>query len=211
MLLLRITPPIEYDGQAAQCMERNTLIETLKRESVKGFLEEHVFDRVPHVFADNRSLFIEWKRALGAAIEVDPACLTVVGSAAVGCSLNPIKNFKAFDEASDVDVAVVSHYHFTVAWRYLRTNSVRRMQIDERTRIAWDEHVKRYIYWGTIATDKLLGVLPFGLQWLNSQTRMSSIDPTKGRVVNLRIYTDYESLRSYQVMSVKNVRDSLFE
>lgn len=117
-------------------MEREALIEALKRENANRFLEEHIFDRVPHVFADDRALFVGWKRALASAIEVDPACLTVVGSAAVGYSLNPIKNFKAFDEQSDVDVAVVSHYHFTVAWRYLRTNSARRMRIDERTRIA---------------------------------------------------------------------------
>jgi hypothetical protein len=192
-------------------MERETLVEILKRGSAGRFLEEHIFDRVPHVFASDRALFVDWKRSLAEAIEVDPACLTVVGGAAVGNSLNPFKNFKAFDVDSDVDVAIVSHYHFTVAWRYLRTNSVRRMRIDERTRIAWDEHVSRYIYWGTIATDRLLGVLPFGLQWLRAQTQMSSVNPTKGRLVNFRIYADFEALRSYQLVSVKAVRDSLFE
>lgn len=192
-------------------MERGALLEILKRDSPDKFLEEHVFDRVPHVFAADRALFIGWKRALAQAIQVDPACLTVVGGAAVGNSMSPGKNFKAFDEGSDVDVAVVSHYHFTVSWRYLRTNSARRMSVDERTRIAWDEHVKRYIYWGTIATDKLLGVLPFGLQWLRARTQMASIDPTKGRAVNFRIYDDFEALRSYQMMSIKTVRDSLFE
>jgi hypothetical protein len=163
------------------------------------------------VFAENRPLFIDWKRVLSEAIEVDAACITVVGSAAIGYSMNPNKNFKAFDEYSDVDVAIVSHYHFTVAWRYLRSNSIKRMHVDPRTRIAWDEHVHKYIYWGTIATDKLLGVLPFGKQWIESKTHMTSIDPTKGREVNFRIYSDFESLRSYQKDSVTNVRDSLFE
>jgi len=192
-------------------MERDALVEILKRDSAAKFLEEHIFDRVPHVFAADRALFVEWKRILAQAIEVDPACLTVVGGAAIGNSLSPSKNFKVFDEVSDVDVAVVSHYHFTLSWRYLRTNSVRRMRVDERTRIAWDEHVQRYIYWGTIATDRLLGVLPFGLQWLKARTHMASVDPTKGRAVNFRIYDDFEALRSYQTMSVKVVRDSLFE
>jgi hypothetical protein len=191
-------------------MEPNALVEILKRDSASKFLEEQIFDRVPHVFDTDRSLFVGWKRTLAEAIEVDAACLTMVGGAAVGNSLTPGKNFKAFDDRSDIDVAVVSHYHFTVAWRYLRTNSVRRTRVDERTRIAWDEHVRRYIYWGTIATDRLLGVLPFGLQWLKAQSQMASIDPTKGRAVNFRIYDDFEALRSYQMMSVKTVRDSLF-
>ena len=59
--------------------------------------------------------------------------LQFVGSAAIGCSLNPVKNFKPFDSASDVDVAVISNYHFTVAWRYLRTNGTRRLEVDTRT------------------------------------------------------------------------------
>lgn len=163
-------------------MEREDLLQALKHDSSSRFLEEYVFDRIPHVFANDRSLFVAWKRALAEAIDVDAACVTIVGGAAVGYSLNPVRNFKAFDEQSDVDVAIVSHYHFTVALRYLRTSSERRLRVDQRTRIAWDEHVRRYIYWGTVATDRLLGVLPFGLRWLGAQTRMSSVDPTRGRV-----------------------------
>jgi hypothetical protein len=90
-------------------------IENLQRLSAPSVLEEHVFDCIPHVFSGDRGSYVAWKRALGSAIDVDPACLTVVGSAAIGCSLNPTKNLKPFDVGSDVDVAVVSNYHFTVA------------------------------------------------------------------------------------------------
>jgi|SRR5579884_846990 len=114
-------------------MEREQLVTALQSLSAKRFLEEHVFDCVPHVFAGDRSAYVSWKRILGANIDVDPACLTVVGSAAVGCSLNPTKNLKAFDSDSDVDVAVISSYHFTIAWRYLRLNSVRRLSLDPKS------------------------------------------------------------------------------
>src|SRR5580692_11389498 len=114
-------------------MDREALIETLQRLSAPKLLAAHLFDRVPHVFAGDRAAYIAWKRALGAAIDVDPACLTIVGSAAVGCSLNPVQNLKPFDSESDVDVAVISNYHFTVAWRYLRMNSTRRLKVDTRT------------------------------------------------------------------------------
>jgi hypothetical protein len=177
---------------------REKLIERLQTLSAPSFLEEYVFDSVPHVFDGDRTSYVAWKRALGAAIDVDPACLTVVGSAAVGCSLNPSKNLKPFDDGSDVDVAVISNYHFTVGWRYLRMNGTRRLSVDQKTRIAWDEHVNRYIYWGTIATDKLLGVLPFGMPWLKATSAMALVEPTKGRDINLRIYADYEALRAYQ-------------
>lgn len=122
--------------------------------------------------------------------------------------MNPSKNFKPFDENSDVDVAVVSPHHFALGWRYLRMNGARRLRVDTRTRIAWDEHVKRYIYWGTIATDRLLGVLPFGLEWLQAITTMAQQQPTLGRAVNLRIYADYDSLRAYHIQGVRSLRDS---
>jgi hypothetical protein len=191
-------------------MDRETLIHALQAASASSFLEQHLFDSVPHVFEGNRSMYVNWKRELAKKIDVDPACLTVVGSAAVGCSLNPFKNLKSFDPQSDIDVAVVSNYHFVVAWRYLRLNNSRRLSVDVRTRIAWDDHVNRHVYWATIATDRLLGVFPFGIQWLQAISHMSAIDPTKSRDINLRIYADYEALRSYQTMSVKRIRQSLY-
>ena len=192
-------------------MDRETMINALQSGNVSRFLEEHIFDRIPHFFGGDRGVYVAWKRELGSKIDVDPACITIVGSAALGCSLNPSKNLKPFDDQSDVDVAVISGHHFSVAWRYLRMNGIRRLQVDLRTRNAWDSHVDKYVYWGTIATDKLLGVLPFGLEWLKAKSYMSSITPTKGHDVNLRIYADYEALRAYQMNSAKRVRDSLYK
>ena len=92
------------------------------------------------------------------------------------------------------DVAAISNYHFNIAWRYLRMNGSRRLSVDERTGVAWDAHVKVYIYWG-LSLPTLLRDFPFGIQWLKAISRMSLIDPTKGHDVNLRIYADYEALR----------------
>lgn len=190
-------------------MERAAFISSLQSTLPTLFVEDHLFDRVPHAFGADRSLFAGWKRDLAQRIDVDPACITLVGSAATGFSLNPNKNFKPFDDASDIDVAVISQHHFAIGWRYLRTNGARRLRVDMATRNAWDEHVNRYIYWGTLATDRLLGVLPFGREWLQAVTHMSSVSPTLGRPVNLRIYWDYDALRSYQVRGAKHLRDSL--
>lgn len=192
-------------------MTRENLIQSLHTQSASVFLEEHLFDRVPHVFAESRSNYVTWKRELGTAIDVDPACLTLVGSAAVGCSLNPNKNLKPFDKESDIDVAIISSYHFTIAWRYLRMNGNRRYRLPEKTKNAWDEHVTKHIFFGTIATDRLLGVLPFGTDWLKAVGKMGTINPTQGRSVNLRIYADYEALRVYQSISVKKIRESLYK
>jgi len=192
-------------------MDREAFITLLQLETPTRFVEDQLFDRVPHIFREDRRLFAGWKRALGERIDVDPACLSLVGSSATGFSLHPNKNFKEFDENSDVDVAVVSAHHFAVGWRYLRMNGSRRLRVDARTRNSWNEHMTKYIYWGTLATDRLLGVLPFGREWLHATSYMAGLTPTEGRAVNLRIYTDYDALRAYQAQGARALRQSLLQ
>jgi len=83
------------------------------------------------------------------------------------------------------------------------------MHVDAKTRNARNEHSTRFIYWGTIATDRLLGVLPFGSLWLPALSKMSRIAPTVGKNINLRIYADYDSLRTYQIRSVQQAREDV--
>ncbi len=188
---------------------REEILRALRSLSATEFVSEYFFDRIPYLFANDRTGFVKWKTQLANAIDVDPACISFVGSSVVGISLNPNKGFKPFAENSDVDVAVISAFHFTVAWRFLRTQGHRRTHVDVKTRNAWNEHSTRFIYWGTIATDRLLGVLPFGSSWLSALSSMSRIAPTVGRDINLRLYTDHESLRTYQVRSVQHAREDV--
>jgi hypothetical protein len=188
---------------------RATLIQSIVDMPSAGFVRERFFDCIPVLFGNDRNSFLEWKTRLATLIEVDPACVIVVGSAALGVSLNPKKGFSVFGPGSDVDVGIVSQHHFSVSWRFLRSQGIRRTRLDVRTRLAWDEHVSRYIYWGTIATDRLLGVLPFGKGWLRALSEMSRTMPTQGRDINLRIYADHEALRAYLIMSVERAKTEL--
>lgn len=190
-------------------MTRETIKSALLSGSPSAFVERHLFDCIPHVFQQDRSRYVAWKRDLATRIEVDPACITLVGSAAIGFSLNPDNNLRPFHDRSDIDVAIISSHHFNVAWRFLRNNNSVRARLDYKTKSAWDSHATNYVYWGAIATDKLLGVLPFGKQWLLATSSMAQVEPTRGRDINLRIYSDHESLRSYQTRSVKKATDLL--
>lgn len=72
-------------------------------------------------------------------------------------------------------------------------------------------HVQRYIYGGTIATDTILPYLPFGKSWGVALEEMSKINPTQGRTINARIYKDFESLRNYHVTNIENLRTKELE
>ncbi len=83
------------------------------------FVSVHLLESVPAVFSGNSRRWIEWKTRLAKMLEVDAYEIALIGSAAVGFSLNPRKRFAPFSASSDIDVAVVSSHHFDLAWRYL--------------------------------------------------------------------------------------------
>lgn len=187
-----------------------TVEKALLGTSATQFVARHVLDRLPHAFPDWPTYFA-WKTILAERLSLDAASICLVGSAAVGTSLNPKKGFKAFDAGSDIDVAVISAFHFLEAWRWLQRNGHLRARMNQVQRRSYDAHRQNYVYWGTIATDRLLGFLPFARTWVNARTHMATIAPTLGRDVNFRLYFDFESLRSYQESGARDLRRSLIQ
>ena len=118
-------------------------------------------DRIPFLFRDDKEHYATWRHQFAKGLGVDPSSLIVTGSSAFGVSLNPNKNYRFFDVESDVDVTVISDYHFTNAWRALRNLGVGIHKLQPAAKQSVKDHVNRYIYWGTFATERILHILPF--------------------------------------------------
>lgn len=183
----------------------------LLRREPGSFISHYIFEPIPFAFGDDLSAWIEWKTLLASLIDVDPKDIVLTGSAAVGYSLNPKKNYRPFAVGSDIDCGIVSDFYFDIAWRYLRQLRVSWLSLPSKAKYAITSHRERYVFAGTIATDQILALLPFGKTWAAALERMSSVEPTVGRDVNLRIYRDYDSLRYYQTQGLNQLRDSLAE
>ena len=175
------------------------------------FVSRYLLEPIPHVFSGDIALWVDWKTRLAGHLEVDPYEIVVAGSGALGFSLNPRNGLSAFSEGSDIDVCVISHSHFEVAWRYLRTTRPSWLSLPKRTRFALTMHRKNYVFAGAIATDLILPFLPFGKAWEAGLGEMAKVDPTKGRDVKLRIYRDFDALRAYQVHGVMKARMSILD
>jgi hypothetical protein len=182
---------------------------SLLDEQPATFVSRYVFEPVPFVFRGDLNAWVDWKHKLAIALEVDPRDIVLTGSAAVGWSLNPDKGFRAFDDGSDIDCGIISAYHFDVAWRLFRRQRVAWLTLPPTQRDAIKSHRKNYIFSGTIATDWVLALLPFGGQWQNGLDIMSRTTPTDGRDVKLRIYKDFDSLRFYHTRNIENLRRDL--
>lgn len=174
-------------------------------EDLSFLCSKWILDRTPHIFADDRSEYLRWKETLSQKLSIDSKSIVFTGSSSVGFSLNPSKKFKSFDENSDIDLAIVSDLHFDISWKYLRNMGTRRFDLTIRQKQHIQEHVTRLIYWGTIATDKILEILPFGKDWELVLLELAKHEPINGKEINIRIYKDFESLRQYQINNLKNI------
>lgn len=175
----------------------------------RDFVSHFIFEPIPFIFENKMASWIKWKSELGTALEVDPKDIVLTGSASLGFSLNPHKHYKEFDEESDIDCGIISPHHFDIAWRHLRYSSPNWLTLDPTTKKAIKTHRRSYVFEGTIATDKILGILPFGRTWQLALDKMATLEPTKNRDIKLRIYKDYDSLRHYQAKNLEKLRSSI--
>jgi len=169
----------------------------LTNNNISYIASKWIIEKVPFVFCDNIEQHIKWKETLASKLGVDSKSIVLTGSASVGFSLNPEKNFRKFDEESDIDVAIISQHFFDNSWHFLRNLGTNLYQYNPREKNAIYDHRTRLIYWGTIATDKIIQILPFGERWVSALSHMSQIEPTLDRRINIRIYKDFEALRAY--------------
>ncbi len=185
-------------------MDAEGLKQNLTNHSPMRLASSLLLERIPYLFDDDWNEYRSWRAELAGLLEVDPSDVYFTGSSAVGLSLNPHKNFRSFNERSDIDLAIISPLHFDLAWRFIR--SLKRSRINPQLWSTIQEHKENYIYWGCIASEKFLADLPFGASWLAALKKMSENDVTKDRSIKARIYRDAASLRSYQANNLKKIK-----
>lgn len=179
----------------------------LNNYSYEFLTSKWVLEKIPYIFDNNADDYINAKLKLSSLINVDSCSIIFVGSASTGFSLSPNKNFKKFNDKSDIDIAIISHYYFDVAWHTLRNIDAYKEMPDVAESIKLHQH--RYIYYGTIATDKILGIMPFGKAWLVAIESLKTYPVFENRDINFRLYRDHESLRAYHINNFKrNLSDA---
>lgn len=190
---------------------KTKFLEALVARPVDILTSVWIIDRIPLLFNNDIELYATWRCRLAKGLGVDPSSLITTGSSVFGTSLNPNKNFRLFTDQSDIDIAVVSDFHFSSAWRKLRNLGSDYFKHDAKVKKAINSHKINYIYSGTIATDKILSILPFSKEWRTALDDIQSTAPTNGRSVKVRIYRDLDSLREYHVGNLVSLRDKQLE
>ena len=177
------------------------LVEDLNKEPNEYVVSKWIVEKIPVIFNGDYEIFFKTKLSIANKLGVDSCSIIFVGSSCTGFSLNPDKGFKVFDEESDIDIAVISHHYFNIAWHWMRMQDV--TLLNKRAKNGIMQHKKHYIFDGTIATDFFLPYLPFGEQWTKVIKDLEDIPLLKGREIHFRLYQDHKSLIDYHRFNVK--------
>ena len=160
-------------------------------------------------FAFQRVGFRPFLEAVVEELDVDANGVFVIGSGAVGLSLNPDKITSGclarFGAESDLDVALISEVHFETAWRDLRRASqptIAEASTNLRDNLNWQ---KKRFFEGAIIANRLLPELSFGPPWQTASVRVAervALLLDREVEINYWVYRDYWSLRNYVAKGV---------
>ncbi|MFI6525595.1 hypothetical protein [Streptomyces uncialis] len=175
-------------------------------QEVDFFVTARLFDGIPAVWPQELS-YIQWRHLVATELGVDPMAIQLVGSARLGYSLNPSKNYRKFHENSDLDIAVISPELFEKAWGELR-DIVEGDLFPQRK-----NQLRKAVFEECIALDIVLPHMSFGEHW--SRCRDLFIqdigESFQNCDVKYRLYRNHKSLRNYQLKSVNIARDRAIE
>lgn len=175
-------------------------------KEVEYFVTARLFDGTPAAWPHELN-YVKWRHRVATELDVDPMAVQLVGSARLGYSLNPKKNFRKFHESSDLDIAVISPELFDRAWGELRDIIEDEFFANKRS------YLRKLVFEECIALDVMLPRLSFGERW--SRSRDGFIEDLGEAFVNCevnyRLYRNHKSLRVYQVKSVNIARSRAIE
>lgn len=182
----------------------DNLLNDFKSEPHEYVVSKWITERIPALFDGDEDLYRRTKLKIADMLGLDSCSIVFVGSSCTGFSLNPNKDCKMFDDSSDIDIAVISHWHFTEAWHWLKIQNSSLLQ--GKAKKAYNSHRSHYIFDGTIATDQILLFLPFGKAWKDAILELEKDPVFKGLEIHFRLYQDHKSLIDYHI---SNIRDNL--
>lgn len=144
------------------------------------------------------------KGLLNSKLEIAYHNVLMVGSGKIGCSLSPDKNFRQFNDDSDIDIAIISSKRFNDIWGKIRIASM-------------EEHISynriaSSIFRGFI-NEKQFSNINFARQYWNEQiTELNRCIQEKIGIyhpVNYRIYRSWEDLEDYHMSGINKLKNIL--
>lgn len=185
------------------------LMGVLDAQTESEFVDRQLLGRRPWIFGDDEP-FDAWRALVSQVLGIMPDNIRIVGSAATGYSLSPLKPGRPFRESStlgdapsDIDIALIDPGLFMAAWNEIvrrdRTHSLRGTD-DTRDKIRLD------IYHGLIGQQVLPRNTEPARMLLTAISTAGRSPPLRAYRIRSRLYRRMEDLRAYHVNSLRQLR-----
>lgn len=153
----------------------------------------------------DRDAYHQLRAKVAEKFDIHPNEVLVVGSAKLGFSIAPQKQYKPFGDTSDIDVVIVSSRLFDSFWK-----SVYHLW---KEKILWDKEsdFKKYLFQGWVRPDKLPISKKFQLtdDWWEFFRTLTSSGEFGSYKINGAIYKDWDFLEGYQNFAVQICKEQL--
>jgi hypothetical protein len=164
----------------------------LRTRSAKEIVREHVIAGTCRSLDD--ASYRDLKEKVAEQFDVHPNEVIVVGSAKLGFSIAPLKRYRAFSDASDIDVVLCSPGLFDRIWQAVFDY--------HRRGETWDglSDFRKYLFRGWMRPDKMPPEPSFALssdwwEFFRKLTASGAYGPYK---ISGALYKSWHFLESYQ-------------
>ncbi len=207
-------------GRAKYTLEPNDLLALLRAApSLREFIQTRLLNAVPWIFKGNVEAFREWRRGITREAALQEDAVFVVGSAAVGFSLSPMKPGRPFQvvglarQASDIDIAIVDDRLFEQCWNTLvRYDRVRALGAFLARPIPQTvEKMRLDVYWGTVSHSNAVPGTDEARRLRLLFAATSRRPPFLGHEPRARVYRRLDDLISYHEASLRQLVATLQE
>ena len=193
-------------------MDRADLAALLSGYADHEFVERELLNRRPWIFPDD-AIFGAWRSSVADVLKIAPGDVSIVGSAATGYSLSPLKPGRPFRPvsprsavASDIDIAFIDPTLFSEAWDII-------VRLDRALQLGGTDErrgkIRLDIYYGLIAHQTIpLNTSP-ARRFRTAMTFAGRLPPLRGYRIRARVYRRSEDLRSYHLSSLRLLRREL--
>ena len=160
----------------------------------KNLFGEHWFEQ-----------YDKFKKYIAQKLGVHYNNIGIAGSAKLGFSLNPTKNFKTFNDRSDIDIIIVSQKLFIEFWeQYLRDS------YNPTTRINNMHHVSFCVFRKYMTLDSFRNNEYYN-DWLRKTGGFEKDIQLHFQIENeihYRIFESWDSVKMYYMSSINELKDS---
>ena len=144
-------------------------------------------------------IYDQFKIFISKKLEVHYNDIAIAGSAKLGFSLNPTKNFRLFNEESDIDIIVISRKYFYLFWDSYRRDSYAEVRTPNFNKVCYGIFRKYIIFDGFKKNN-----LDY-LKWLKKTQGFEKNLQLEFEIENsihYRIFESWDAAKDYYIASI---------